>query len=315
MRAFAICAALLLVSSLVFAAPTPHDRTALLKQVAQSKPLFFSLGSDITFAGIRQLRFVLTLNGRPFVRETIAIPPGQAAGSTFELLAARPGLLDRLYVASGHEAKITVSVQGDGRDLRTSSFRDFVAYNREIKTTTRLQLRSLKSEVEILDPAAAGTGSARTGLPRSITAKSEGWTLNQSCVDWCESQRQDCLVSGACGTEIICDPCNEQYDSCVSENCWEWSCTDPKSQSTSNSLEPVNAYWFGESCLQDVFDSLSLYDNYEIVYKEYQNTHTEYCNGTSSDSSVYLYDVTEYCSSPTGFSCSFSEGFVGAVCY
>jgi hypothetical protein len=324
MRPFTICAVLLLLgSSLASAAPekegsilrTLQDRSAVLKEVADSKPLFFSLGSDVRVAGIRQIRFVVTLNDKLFVRETIAVPPGQAAEGTFELLAARPDLLARLYTAEGRNAKITVSVQGDGRDLKTSSFRDFVTYNRMIKTTTRLQLRFLKSEVEILDPAMVGTRGTRRGLPQPPGTKSQGWTLDQSCVDYCEALRQDCLGSGACGTEIICTTCNDQYDSCVNSNCWVWTCVDPKSQSTSDSYELVNVYWYGGSCLEDIFNSLDWYNDYQLVYKKYQNTHTEYCDDTTSDSSVYLYDVSVSCSQPTGSGCSFSQGFATNVCY
>ncbi len=178
----------------------------------------------------------------------------------------------------------------------------------------RLKLRVLKSEVEILDPTLAGAGSVRAGERRPLDPKSEGWTLNQGCVDSCEAARQDCLGSGACGTEIICTTCNDQYDSCVNSNCWEWTCVDPKSQSTSESYELVNVYFYGVSCLEDVFSSLGLYDNYELVYKKYENTHTVNCDNSTSDSSVYLYDVNLYCSQATGLGCSYWEGYVGNSC-
>lgn len=315
---FVLCSGLAYADQGERGAAVRIDRAAGLKAVADSKPLFYSLGSDVSFAGIRQVRFLVKVDGRPFLSETIDVSKGQAAGSSFELLAARPDLLDRLYTIAGSDpGKVSISIQGDGRELRSFSFRDFVTYNRDIKTSTRLRLQPRESKVEVLDPSATPVSTPRVPSvtkPGPRSSQEKGWQLNEGCMQWCDYQRQECINSGGCGYSDLCDPCEDAYWACVNQNCWTWVCEDPKSQTTTYEREPVNAYWRGSSCLEDYWGNLELYDSYEIVYKVYRVTRTEYCDGTSSTSSVYVYDTSEYCSEPTYFSCSHRNGFVSNIC-
>jgi hypothetical protein len=157
---------------------------------------------------------------------------------------------------------------------------------------------------------------AKPGLPPTNT-KGYGWQLDPGCVQGCDYQREECINSGGCGHSDLCDVCEDAYYSCLNSSCWVWTCTDPKSQSTSNVSVPINAYWQGSSCLDDGFGNLETYDNYQVNYKVYRVTHTEYCNGTSSDSSVYLYDTYLYCIDSTGFSCSPRGGYTSGqyICF
>jgi hypothetical protein len=266
-----------------------------MKRIQGSRPLFYSLGHDASLVGVRQIGFVVGIDSRPAMRETIAVPAGQAGGGTFGLLAGRPNLRDRLYAVAEAGAKVTVSILGDGRELQTFSFQDFVRYNRLLKATARLQFRPLQSNVEFLDPSMAPP-SPPAGNLRSIRARSAGWQLDPACTAACEAQRSDCEATSC--TTPICDACNEAYESCAS-GCWVWTCTEPKDESYFMEREEVSSYWSGQTCIQH-----TLYDVYTHVYAVYLVTQIEHCDGsTSYDTPIFLSYTSDSSQEATQSSC------------
>jgi hypothetical protein len=299
MRKLAVVGLLLLLGpNLAYSAPLPGqpgERSSAVRRIAESKPLLYSLGFDASLVGIRQIRFVVKVDSRPAMRETIAVPAGQAGGGTFGLLAGRPNLRDRLYAVAEAGAKVTVSILGDGRELQTFSFQDFVRYNRLLKATARLQFRPLQSNVEFLDPSMAPP-SPPAGNLRSIRARSAGWQLDPACTAACEAQRSDCEATSC--TTPICDACNEAYESCAS-GCWVWTCTEPKDESYFMEREEVSSYWSGQTCIQH-----TLYDVYTHVYAVYLVTQIEHCDGsTSYGTPIFLSYTSDSSQEATQSSC------------
>lgn len=317
MRGFVASCVLLLIPAMAPALPwgglppeiQQEERSA--EAAASSKPLFYSLGTAPSLAQTRQVAFLVKLEDRLLVQEVIDLPSGSASGVTLELLATDPDTLDRLYqLADEGTGYLSVTVLADGREVRSLSFQELVAYNREIKTTTKLNLVPRKSKVV---SSLSRQAAADPGRLASATAKGYTWQLNQTCANQCQDQYYTCQEIG-CGFQDDCDSCHQEYESCVS-GCWVRVCTDPKSVNEYDDYELISAYYLGQQCLQDPFQRSCWMDQYQYYYKVSRIRVTEYCNGTTSTQVLYYNYGSTFSEEPTLFSCSFATGYTNSVCW
>lgn len=318
MRNFIAWSVLLLVPAAVSAFPfgglpkevQQQERSA--EAAAGSKPLFYRLGAAPALAGVRQVEVVFEMDDRLLAREVIQVPSGLAAAATLELLATAPDTLGRLYELAEEEGGLlSVTLLTDGLELRRLSFQDLVAYNREIKTATKLDVVPRKSKVvSALDRPAAGA----PGRLISTTGKGLSWVLDQGCVNYCDDQFDRCQRAAACGfKDRRCDLCVEQHNTCVN-NCWVQVCTDPKNVSESDEYELINVYYLGQECVQDPNLNTCVVDQYQYSYKVSRVRRTEYCNGTSTSQVLYYSYETSYDEVSTQFSCSFATSSSNNFC-
>jgi hypothetical protein len=287
----ASCSLFLLVSTAVVAAPhewQPGAKgapSALVARAIHSRPLFYGFAGGPKVAKIESVELSVSIDGRPYLRETITAPAGWATGATVELLGGDRPLLDRLYeLAATKTHAFTVTVRADGRDLRTFSFADFVRCNEDVKQRP-LHIFSQKGRVDVLDP------SARPAPPlRNV--KAPGWVLQGSCSDSCWTNYNLCQEEG-CVYQDDCDSCHVAYSSCMS-SCWICS---PDTTPTESS-ELIGAVFTGTECVDG-----TLRYHYYATYRIYHGQNVDYCGMHSSYEFLYSEDVSGFISEDSHSPC------------
>lgn len=257
---------------------------------------FFSLMGELVPPGARELKIEVRIDGRTALQETLQLPM-DAAGGIFEVLAGDPEEWARLAARAekaGRRAAVTVTL--DGRTLRTFSFADFLAYNRQFQQAP-LAVHQPLADVRTVYPEAPKARSS-SGL------STKGW--DYQCLDVCDSDRDYCYqTEPSCFGVDLCQVCDDQWSYCRS-GCW--ICEEPKSTSQYTVSWIKSTTWVGSGCLQE-FTSKYTYDFYNYVQGNARYQRTEHCDGSHTDTYLYsLADTTGSCIRRTLFTCSFASG-------
>lgn len=129
-----------------------------------------------------------------------------------------------------------------------------------------------------------------------------------ACLSGCQDFYQDCIMSGVCGSQIICDTCENERVACE-QGCP--TCPPPcPSTTTKTRTYQVNAYWTGySSCAWSyLWNHKVYYDEIARVYQQDTIEVTKHCDGTTSEQVVATSYFTTYCFAETSFWCSFEFG-------
>jgi hypothetical protein len=265
---------------------------------SDDRALYYLLGS----AG-RELEFDVSVNGHPYLDETLTLP-ADAAGATFELLPGDTVHRDRLFkLAENWRKQISVTVKVDGKVVRELSFQELLASSRNLQ---RLPFR--------LGQVTQGTRSfspEASGAPRKDPLSG----LLKDCTTSCQSDFYSCM-SSVCPGQEECEYCNQEFSTCYSNCSPPPTCTDPKSVSNYNTSTLTNVQWTGSACLgNSPYDTIFWwYDHDNLTYRTDHYTVTTYCDGHST-SSYYSTYSSFYCWHPTYGQCFWPDGWTFNVCY
>ncbi len=275
-----------------------------------SRTLFFRLTRDQTARTHTSLAFHVSVNGHPFVEETLDVEPVKGENPAFELLAKDPTTLDRLYrLAKSSSNQIAVQVSLNGTLLRELSFQEFLNYNAEIRKT-RLNPQVASSEVHIIVPPM--TQQKRNG---AFTTK--GLQADPDCEALCEVQFNDCYYN-TCDQRGDCSYCYDNENSCI--NRCPMTCTEPKSVQTLDSSELVSVSYTGfgqcfESIFQNDFYEGTYYYEVQYLYKTSHIQRTQHCDNTYSDTVLWVTYQSAYCNDPSFGTCYYPTTWVYNACY
>lgn len=148
-------------------------------------------------------------------------------------------------------------------------------------------------------------------------------TNRNACLSQCQDDYHACLDSGICGTQIICDECENQRvtceQSCPACDCPAHPCTDPKSVTTRYETYLVDGYYTGYwQCYEDPWENDFIdgwwYREWVWVYRQDEIRVTEYCDGSKTEQvvgSTYFYF---FCYQNTWLSCSNPFWWPPATC-
>lgn len=197
MRAcFALTVALLLLATTSLAAEPPR--------------LLFTLPDDVRAS---ELRLEIRVDDRLFVDDVLALRTDRAGG-TFEFLQHDSVRKARLAQLAAADRTSVVRLSIDGSVSRTLPLIEFLEQSRAIDAT----LTSPRSETATFGIEAGAPGSL------DITPVRRTAVTNATCQETCDLGRQSCYQQG-CGTQIICDGCEVEYNACV-QNCFDYSDDD-----------------------------------------------------------------------------------------
>jgi hypothetical protein len=125
-----------------------------------------------------------------------------------------------------------------------------------------------------------------------------------SCADGCAADRESCLASGVCGTQIYCETCENQYNACLA------ACNSSGGgpcPTTTTATDHDTFTWFPHDYVCVGFGVTgSLYRKAQVTMKTTVTTTTRQCNGSTSqqtnvtynDLYCYYYDTGQTCYSP-----------------
>lgn len=131
-----------------------------------------------------------------------------------------------------------------------------------------------------------------------------------ACLSGCQDFYHDCIMSGVCGQQVICETCENERDFCIDgcPVCPPPPCS-PTTTTTTRTYQ-VNAYWTGfSSCAWSWLWNHKVY--YDEIARQYQQDTievTHHCDGTTSERVIGTSYFTTYCFAETSFWCSFAFG-------
>lgn len=290
---------------------------AFQAQVEESGTLFFLLTEEQASAG-KELEFRISLNGRPLLEEKITLQRGASKTPAFELLAREPETLARVRGLQERPSnQVTIAVALDGQILYESSFAELVEYNRTLWKGP-FQPQAVESKVRSFAPGL--TGHAKPAAREKQALSSVPVQKAASCPEQCSENYQWCLenVCHPQGT-FFCEECDQEYESCMS-SCPPPPCTDPKSVRDYTVTQLVGYGWTGYSqCLESVFENDfydgEWYDEYQFVYKNTRIRRTEYCDGTVTETVLWVTYSYFYCNRPAYWTCYYPWTWEYNVCY
>lgn len=279
------------------------------EEAESSRPLFFRLPD-----GAGEVEFLVSVGSHPYLRETVRA----TAGATVEFLARDPARLERLYrLAANKAVPVTITAKVGGATAREFSLADFVAYNRDLKTSG-LRPVAGESTLEVLAPEPPARAAERPAAPRP----------DGPCEDQCYDDYLWC-TQYYCDPEPIpyaktgpdrpyCEYCYNEYRACLAA-CQPPPCTDPKSVTTYSTTELIGIsvlYW---DCFKRWWDPNSSYgDWYEALRLTYKITtyrRTEYCNGSVVIEVIGVSYGYAYCNHPLYITCFNPFWYPYNVCY
>lgn len=274
------------------------DHGALPVASTTAPALDFQLPSGPQIAKAERLEFVIQVDRKPYLSETISIVAGSAPGRVFGLLAVRPELraeLHGLIENGGHEASVALKI--GGREVAASPLRELFRND----GSPSLSLRYMRSDVRML------AGSRRdSGFGRFINQTAA--SCDPACYSVCDQQYQDCPAQ-ECPGEDWCPQCDSDYQSCLDGCRYAVSSTDHDVYR----VTADNAY--GYACLYP-YDGAA----YAFTYRLHQRTiehdvyrYTTYCDGSSTDTFLYYVGTsTQYCDTQVNYNaCGNPSGTLG----
>lgn len=240
---------------------------AIVKRALESRQILFALPPGNASGAGRRIDVAVKIDGRPYLREAITVPPGSPA-VTVELLARWPGTLDFLYRMAAREGTdVRFTIQVDREPVRELTFNQVIEGSRALKQQQQRQRRQ-ESRIEFLDP------KANPRLSRSVASKS--LVLDNVCAAGCQQQcdlcqPDDCVTRDPCDT---CDACSSQYNSCI-ESCLV--CVPDVS------YYQTPAYLVGAASIGSDCTANAEYAVLNLTYEYSYVQHTDYCDHTQSD--------------------------------
>jgi hypothetical protein len=261
--------------------------------------LDFQLPSGPRVARAERLEFVIQIDSKPYLSETISIAAGSAPGRTFGLLAERPELRAELYglvESGGQEASVALKV--GGREVAASSLRELFRAD----GSPSLPLRYERSDVRMLAGSRLDSGFGRF---INQTAAS----CDPACYSVCDQQYQDCPAQ-ECPGEDWCPQCDSDYQSCLD------GCRYAVSSSDHDVYRVTADNAYGYACLYPYGGA-----TYAYTYRLHQRTiehdvyrYTTYCDGSSSDTFLYYVGTsTQYCDTQVNWNaCGNPGGTLGS---
>ena len=309
-----LCAAPSLAQPRSSSAATAPAGPPLFEEVKETRFLFIPLTAEEARGAEGPLEFRVSFNGKPYVEETLSLEALQGTKEpSFELLATRPDLLDRLYDLSRDEGnQITVEIFLDGMSLRELSFAELLRNNRQLKAKPFHPV-SAPSRVRDLS---GNESPGPSGSPALMTAK--GMQQDPACVNACTQAYYLCTGNDCFeDTDPQCIYCQEQYSNCL-DSC-PYVCVDPKSVREETRTVEVSSVSYGSTCYQDWWSNDPYWGSYYTYFnKTYRHTRvriTEYCNGSTSETTLSTWYSSQGCWEPSGYPCSWPNGkFNGWYC-
>lgn len=149
---------------------------------------------------------------------------------------------------------------------------------------------------------------------RRATASAQDCTDRNACLSGCQDDYWNCIDSGVCFPQIICEECDDQRLWCE-QSCPPCVCSGPTVTTYTNTYQ-VNAYYTGyQSCVQGFsWEGKRIYWEVARVYQQDTYQVTTQCDGSSSTLLIGSTFINSYCFVNSGFSCSFEYGFSWPRC-
>jgi hypothetical protein len=288
------------------------------QEALESKPLFFGLPDSAA----HDVRFVVSVGGRPYLEETISVPASEGKGQpAVELLARDPRRLERLYTLAANKVlPVNLEIFVDGAGVRGFEFDAFVAYNRGLKVSgMRPQAGESKLRVQAVEPPSADAQHATAAPQPDGPCEDQCWWEYQSCIN-------NCSPCPGCPIPVVpdlpypgdCTHCDSQYSYCLS------SCPPPCNPGdiigdttyTESELVAINGYWL--ECLRRFWNPDPMWGELfqwtEWVFKVTTYRRITYCGGSTSTSVVSVTYASNWCQYPVG-ACVYPWGYAWQSCF
>lgn len=302
-----------------------QDKQEQAAAALASRPLFFKV--EAPPAAGDTLRFVVDVDGQPFLQETLTLEKPKVTQPSYELLARDPQQLEALYAAAARKGSdVRVGVMLGGRTLYYQSFGTFLNYNQKLKAGGLSPEAPNTRDVLLL--AALAPKAATAPAPEAAQP-----TTNGACQTSCQSAYQACLrdcrtggcllpvcpVASATGGELPdCSYCSDDYNYCLS------TCPpDPPACPTSttyNTTELVGVYYGGWQCYRDFFQPWDsqigqYYQDTSLQYKISNIQKTTNCDGSITYTTLSVSYANVWCQHPIYLSCWFPFSYPYSICY
>lgn len=195
-------------------AATPTQSIPLASRVppaianaATSTRWFFAVPETRAAADAPDVRLVITVDGELFADGAFHLNRS-AAGATLELFVGDDARQRRLAEAAASSRPSEVQLFAGDHLVASSTLQELVAQSR------KLQAMHINVTIPISGKYTMG---ADAGLPEAPSAAPRLHVkANDSCSDGCETERTWCYQNNPdCGTQIICDVCEAEYNSCT----------------------------------------------------------------------------------------------------